>query len=164
MNALAVGVSVSLALLAFELLHQPGIPLAGGYASLFVPGNPYAPADQFRLDLVMDQPGSTYVEYHVTAGCGTRARHVLLVLSGDARLADPRYTPSAGEAMTTRPGKPALEVLPGSRPACSDRDRDERPVAAGIQLSWRSCYGPGGDAGGERAAEQAAALLSRAGW
>jgi len=95
-NALAVGGSVSLALSAFELLRQPGVPLAGGSASLLVPGNPYAPADQFRLDLVMDQPGSTYIEYRVTAGCGTRARHVLLVLSGDARLADPRYASSAG--------------------------------------------------------------------
>jgi len=94
-NALAISVSVSLTLSAFELLRQPGVPLIGGYASLLVPGSPYAPADKFRLDLVMDQPGSTYVEYHVTAGCGTRARHVLLVLSADARLADPRYAPSA---------------------------------------------------------------------
>ena len=95
-NALAIGVSVSLVLWAFELLHQPSVPPAGGYVSLLVPGNPYAPSDQFRLALVMDQPGGTYVEYQVSAGCGTRAAHVLLVLSGDARLADPRYAPSAG--------------------------------------------------------------------
>jgi hypothetical protein len=101
-NALAVGGSVSLALSAFGLLRQPGVPLASGYASLLVPGNPYAPADQFRLDLVMDQPGSTYVEYHVTAGCGTRARHVLLVLSGDTHLADPRYASPAGAVIGQR--------------------------------------------------------------
>lgn len=94
-NAVAVGAAVGLCLLAFGLLHQPGVPPAGGYASLLVPGSPYDPTDQFRLDLVTDQPGSTYVEYHVTAGCGTRAHDALLVLSGDARLADPRYAPSA---------------------------------------------------------------------
>jgi hypothetical protein len=101
-NALAIGFAVCLTLSAFGLMRQPGIPLAGGYASLLVPGNPYAPADRFRLDLVMGHPGSTYVEYHVTAGCGTRARHVLLVLSGDARLTDPRYAPSASTVTSER--------------------------------------------------------------
>jgi len=101
-NALAIDGTVSLALSAFELLRQPGVPLASGYASLLVPGNPYAPTDQFRLDLVMKQPASTYIEYHVTAGWGTRARHVLLVLSGDTRLADPKYASSTGAVISQR--------------------------------------------------------------
>jgi hypothetical protein len=87
---------------AFQLSRQPGSPPPAGSARLLVPGNPFNPADRFQLMLVLAQPGAGYAEYHVVAGCGTTARHVLLLLAGDARLIHPRSVLSTGLAATAR--------------------------------------------------------------
>jgi len=87
---------------AFQVTRRPGIPAAAGTARLLEPGSPYNPANRFQFMLVLNEPAETYAEYHIVAGCDTTTRHVLLMLSGDARLARPRYLPSAGVAPTER--------------------------------------------------------------
>jgi hypothetical protein len=87
-------------LFAFQLTRQPNASPEVGSAHLLVPGNPFYPSDRFRLQLVMNEPGSRYVEYHIVEGCSTRARRALLMLSGDARLLHPRYISQAGSTIT----------------------------------------------------------------
>lgn len=82
---------------AFQLTRQADIPPAAGTARLLVPGNPFDPADRFQVSLVSDQPETRYVEYHVTAGCNTKAKDALLMLSGNARLLHPRLGPGSGQ-------------------------------------------------------------------
>ncbi len=53
-------------------------------------------ASEFQLQLVMQRPDQRYIEYHVTAGCNGHASHVLLMLSGNARLLDSRVVAPPG--------------------------------------------------------------------
>lgn len=87
---------------AFQLTRQPTAPTTAGTARLLEPGNPYNPANRFQLMLILNAPGEEYAEYHIVAGCGTTARHVLLMLSGDARLLHPRYVMSSNLSAVQR--------------------------------------------------------------
>lgn len=81
---------------AFQLTRQVGVPSATGTASLLVTGNPFDPSDRFQLRLVTDRPETQYVEYQVIVGCNTKAKDALLILSGNARLLQPRFGIGSG--------------------------------------------------------------------
>jgi hypothetical protein len=81
---------------AFQLTRQVGVPPAAGTASLLVTGNPFSPTDRFQLHLVTDDPETQYVEYQVIVGCNTKVKDALLMLSGNARLLQPRLGIGSG--------------------------------------------------------------------
>jgi hypothetical protein len=99
-------ISVAAIVLSFYKTHQwtrqPDNPPVAGTAQLVVPGNPFTSTDQFQLHLIMNSPESTGVQYQIIAGCGTSAKHVLLILSGNARFQNPVAAGGSGQAATER--------------------------------------------------------------
>lgn len=83
---ISTGIIVLLVYWAFQLTQQAPAPVTAGSASLLVTGNPFTPADSFQLGLVSNDPTTKYVEYHIVAGCNTRSKAALLMLSGNAQL------------------------------------------------------------------------------
>jgi len=103
----STGIIVFLVYWAFQLTRQAPVPVAAGTANLLVPGNPFSPSDRFQLGLVSDDPTSRYVEYHIMAGCNSRSKTVLLMLSGNTRLSRVDVMkPSHVTMLTTDVGKP----------------------------------------------------------
>jgi hypothetical protein len=104
---LSVAVIVFAVYWAFQLTQQAAIPEAAGSARLLVTGNPFSPSDRFQLGLVTDDPQSLYIEYHIVAGCNSKSKESILMLSGNARLLHPRVVGSSHVTeRTTYVGQP----------------------------------------------------------
>ena len=72
------------------LTSQPDDSALRGTVHLLIPFD-RPNYDQFTLQVALDDPESTSVQYTIQANCGNRSKYVLLMLSGDARLTPPGH-------------------------------------------------------------------------
>ncbi len=80
---------------AFKLTNET-TPNSTGTIQVLVPAASGTDPVNFSLEMDLPEPGSRNVQYVIDTNCGYALKHVILILSGDARIENPRTSVGSG--------------------------------------------------------------------